>query len=172
MCRALSLNEMSLAALGHACLRLAVHRAYGAICDKCLQAAAVQGGPSPPKARPACECAGAMSVEEDAAAGANATRGPRLSMEALSFLEANERELTMHPITLTFRSSGAALLALLHCAPSGCAGPLRKVACAVSLRIGVTLHGFRAADGSSALGLVRPCLPLLAILLKVCASLV
>lgn len=51
-----------------------------------------------------------MSVAEDAAAGANATRGPRLSMEALSFLEANERELTMHPITLSFRSSGAALL--------------------------------------------------------------
>ena len=53
-----------------------------------------------------------MSLEEDAAAGATATRGPRLSMEALSFLEANERELTMHPITLTFRSSGAALLAV------------------------------------------------------------
>ena len=113
-----------------------------------------------------------MSVEEDAAAGANATRGPRLSMEALSFLEANERELTMHPITLTFRSSGAALLALLHRAPSGCAGPLRQVACAVSLRMGVTLRGFRAAGGSSALGLVRPCLPLLATLPKVCAPLV
>lgn len=58
-------------------------------------------------------------MEEDAVAGANAMRGPRLSMEALSFLEANERELTMHPITLTFRSSGAALLVLLQCAPSG-----------------------------------------------------
>ena len=78
---------------------------------------------SPLEATAACARAGALSLEEDAAAGANETRGPRLSMEALSFLEANERELTMHPITLTFRSSGAALLALLHCVPSGCARP-------------------------------------------------
>ncbi|KAK9831531.1 hypothetical protein WJX81_006368 [Elliptochloris bilobata] len=48
----------------------------------------------------------AAAKEGTSAAAANAMRGPRLSMEALSFLEANERELTMHPITLTFRSSG------------------------------------------------------------------
>ena len=77
----------------------------------------------PPPAKPACARAGAMSVAEDAAAGANATRGPRLSMEALSFLEANERELTMHPITLTFRSSGAAPL-VFPAVHLRCAGPL------------------------------------------------
>lgn len=57
-------------------------------------------------------CAGAAAEEEERAA-ACAPRGPRLSMEALSFLEQNERELTMHPITLTFRSRGAGAAAQL-----------------------------------------------------------
>jgi len=96
--------------------------------------AASSGGATGPVARrgrahcAACACPGfeaprrarraGMAAGKDAAAPGGA-RGPHLSMEALSFLEQNERELTMHPLTLTFRSRGAAAALSGACAALG-----------------------------------------------------